>query len=42
MFVWRLTGHVDFFRRRFEVVDPDIAAGRRIATEAIAGSEVSE
>jgi amino acid transporter len=42
MLVWRLTGHVEFFRRRMEVVDPDIAAGRRVATEAIAGSEVSE
>ena len=42
MLVWRLSGHVDFFRRRMEVVDPDIAAGRRVATEAIAGGEVSE
>jgi amino acid transporter len=42
MLTWRLSGHIEFFRRRMEVVDPDIAAGRRVATEAIAGSEVSE
>jgi len=42
MLVWRFTGHSEFFRRRFECVDPEIAAGRRVATEAIAGSEVSE
>jgi amino acid transporter len=42
MLAWRASGHMEFFRRRMEVVDPDIAAGRRVATEALAGSEVSE
>jgi amino acid transporter len=43
MLWWRFSGHVDpFFRRRLELVDPDIASGKRVATEAIAGADVSE
>jgi amino acid transporter len=42
MLFWRFAGHREFFQRRLEVVDPDIAAGRRIATEPIAGAEVGE
>lgn len=40
MVFWRLTGHLEFFSRRLEVVDPDIAAGRRVAGQPIAGAEV--
>jgi hypothetical protein len=42
MLVWRVAGHREFFARHLEVVDPEIAAGRRIATEPIAGAEVGE
>ncbi|HEY7454513.1 MAG TPA: APC family permease [Thermoleophilaceae bacterium] len=35
MFVWRFTGHEEFFRRRREVVDPEIAAGRRLGVAAV-------
>jgi amino acid transporter len=40
MLVWRFTGHIEFFRRRLEVVDPEIASGRRVAGEPIAGGDV--
>ena len=35
MIVWRLTGHEDFFGRRREVVDPEVAAGRRVGVAAV-------
>jgi amino acid transporter len=43
MLIWRFTGHMDpFFRRRLEVVDPDIAAGLKIAEEPLAGAGVAD
>lgn len=35
MLIWRATGHQDFFGRRREVVDPEVAAGRRVAVAAV-------
>ncbi len=35
MLVWRATGHEDFFGRRREIVDPDVAAGRRRGIAAV-------
>jgi amino acid transporter len=40
MLLWRFTGHIEFFQRQLEVVDPEIASGRRVAGQPIAGSEV--
>jgi hypothetical protein len=37
--IWRLGGHESFFnRRRFEAVDPDIAAGRAAPPPETAGA----
>jgi amino acid transporter len=35
MLVWRLMGHERFFGRRTEVVDPDVAAGRKAGVAAV-------
>lgn len=35
LIVWRLGGHEDFFGRRREIVDPDVAAGRKIGVAAV-------
>ena len=35
MIVWRLTGHEEFFGRRRETVDPDVAAGRKAGVAAV-------
>ncbi len=35
MIVWRLTGHDDYFGRKTEVVDPDVAAGRKSGIAAV-------
>ena len=35
MIVWRLTGHEEFFGRRREIVDPDVAAGRKAGVAAV-------
>ncbi len=35
MIVWRLTGHDDFFGRKRETVDPDVAAGRKAGVAAV-------
>jgi amino acid transporter len=35
MLTWRATGHEDFFGRRREIVDPDVAAGRRMGVAAV-------
>ncbi len=35
MLVWRYTGHEAFFRRRREVVDPEVAAGHRVGVAAV-------
>jgi amino acid transporter len=35
MIVWRLTGHDDYFGRKRETVDPDVAAGRRRGVAAV-------
>ena len=35
MFLWRAGGHDDFFGRRRETVDPDVAAGRRMGVAAV-------
>ncbi len=43
MLWWRFSGHIDpFFQRRLELVDPDIASGKRVASEAIAGSDLTD
>jgi amino acid transporter len=33
--VWRLGGHEEFFGRKTEIVDPDVAAGRRLGVAAV-------
>jgi amino acid transporter len=35
MLVWRLGGHEDFFGRRREIVDPEVAAGRKMGVAAV-------
>ncbi len=35
MLIWRLTGHDEFFGRHREVVDPDVAAGRKMGVAAV-------
>ena len=35
MFVWSLTGHDEFFGRKREIVDPDVAAGRKLGVAAV-------
>ena len=35
MLVWRLTGHDDYFGRKTETVDPDVAAGRKAGVAAV-------
>jgi hypothetical protein len=35
MVLWRATGHEEFFGRRRETVDPDVAAGRRMGVAAV-------
>jgi amino acid transporter len=35
MVVWRVTGHDDFFGRRREIVDPDVAAGHKLGVAAV-------
>ena len=35
MLAWRLTGHEEFFSRRTETVDPDVAAGRKMGVAAV-------
>ena len=35
MLLWRLTGHDEYFGRRREVVDPDVAAGRKTGVAAV-------
>jgi amino acid transporter len=35
MLLWRAAGHEAFFRRRREVVDPEVAAGRRVGVAAV-------
>ncbi len=35
MLLWRVTGHETFFGRKREVVDPDVAAGRKAGTAAV-------
>ena len=35
MLVWRATGHDSFFGRSREVVDPDVAAGRKLGVAAV-------
>jgi amino acid transporter len=35
MLIWRAAGHEDFFGRRREIVDPDVAAGRKMGVAAV-------
>jgi len=35
MIVWRLMGHDDYFGRKTETVDPDVAAGRKAGVAAV-------
>lgn len=35
MVIWRLTGHDDFFGRRREIVDPEVAAGHKVGIAAV-------
>ena len=35
MLIWRLTGHEEFFGRKTETVDPDVAAGRKMGVAAV-------
>ena len=35
MILWRLGGHLEFFGRKTEVVDPEVAAGRKAGTAAV-------
>jgi amino acid transporter len=35
MLFWRLSGHDDFFGRRREIVDPDVAEGRKVGVAAV-------
>ncbi len=35
MLVWRLLGHDDYFGRNREIVDPDVAAGRKLGVAAV-------
>ena len=35
MIIWRLTGHDEYFGRNREVVDPDVAAGRKMGVAAV-------
>ena len=33
--LWRLGGHDEYFGRRREIVDPDVAAGRKMGVAAV-------
>jgi hypothetical protein len=35
MLVWRLRGHDDYFGRKREIVDPQVAAGHKIGVAAV-------
>jgi len=35
MLIWRATGHDEFFGRTREIVDPDVAAGKRMGVAAV-------
>jgi amino acid transporter len=35
MLVWRFAGHGDFFGRKTEIVDPEVAAGRKLGVAAV-------
>ena len=35
MLAWRFTGHDDYFERKTETVDPDVAAGRKAGVAAV-------
>ena len=35
MLVWRFTGHDEYFGRKRETVDPDVAAGRKAGVAAV-------
>jgi len=35
MLLWRIAGHERFFGRRIEVVDPEVAAGRKLGVAAV-------
>jgi hypothetical protein len=35
MLLWRAAGHESFFKRRREVVDPEVAAGRKVGVAAV-------
>jgi amino acid transporter len=35
MLLWRASGHEDFFERRREIVDPDVAAGHKMGVAAV-------
>jgi hypothetical protein len=35
MLVWRLLGHDDYFGRKLEIVDPEVAAGHKIGVAAV-------
>jgi amino acid transporter len=35
MLIWRAGGHEDFFGRRREIVDPEVAAGRKMGVAAV-------
>jgi hypothetical protein len=40
MLVWRLMGHERFFGRRTELVDSNVAAGRKAGIAAVPGEAV--
>jgi hypothetical protein len=33
--IWRFSGHDEYFGRNREVVDPDVAAGRKMGVAAV-------
>jgi hypothetical protein len=35
MLIWRLGGHRDFFGRRREIVDPEVASGLKVGVAAV-------
>ncbi len=35
LIIWRVMGHDDFFGRKREIVDPDVAAGRKLGVAAV-------
>jgi hypothetical protein len=35
MLLWRAGGHRSFFGRKTETVDPEVAAGRKVAVAAV-------